>query len=251
VKARRALVRAPGNAYTRCISCHPLRHTISLSRARAQHQAYRITLSELGLDIIEMEQDNELPDACFVEDTAVVHSGKALICRLAKESRRGEEMPVERLLRQYLKTKRAELPATIEGGDVIHLPEGMISGVTQRTNKEGVRQMSAWLGTEVTTVEDRSITHLKSYATFLGKGTMLATQQYATHPALAKFDVLVVPNDETYAANSLTIDGTVLLPAGRPKTTSLVRSAGYDVVNLDTSEFEKCEGALTCLSLLF
>jgi len=30
-----------------------------------------------------------------------------------------------------------------------------------------------------------------------------------------------------------------------------VREAGFDVITLDVSEFTKCEGALTCLSIIF
>jgi dimethylargininase len=38
---------------------------------------------------------------------------------------------------------------------------------------------------------------------------------------------------------------------GYPISEQLVRDAGFDVITLDMSEFEKCEGALTCLSILF
>ena len=31
----------------------------------------------------------------------------------------------------------------------------------------------------------------------------------------------------------------------------IIENAGYDVITLDMSEFAKCEGALTCLSILF
>ena len=52
-------------------------------------------------------------------------------------------------------------------------------------------------------------------------------------------------------ANTLTIDKTVLLPKGYPKTKEMIETAGFDVITLDMSEFAKCEGALTCLSILF
>jgi len=39
--------------------------------------------------------------------------------------------------------------------------------------------------------------------------------------------------------------------AGRPRAQAMAREAGFDVLSMDVSEFEKCEGALTCLSLLF
>jgi len=41
------------------------------------------------------------------------------------------------------------------------------------------------------------------------------------------------------------------MPAGLPKAHEMVSEAGFDVMPLDVSEFEKCEGAITCLSILF
>ena len=248
---KRALVREPGSRYTRCISSHPLRHTIDVRQARAQHAEYCETLSELGLEVLTIPRDDVHPDSCFVEDNAVIHGSKALISRMAKESRRGEEEAVEEVLREYMEVKRAVAPATVEGGDVIHLPDRLISGVTQRTNPEGVAQMEAWLGVAVDTIVDPGIVHLKSYVTYLGDGTMIATRVCANHPALKGFTVLVVPDDEWYAANTLAIGETVLMPSGRPRAHAMVREAGSDVVPIDVGEFEKCEGALTCLSLLF
>lgn len=246
-----ALVREPGERYPGCISSHPLRNTVNLSRARAQHSRYCETLSELGLEIIHVPRDDVRPDSCFVEDNAVVHSGKALICRMAKESRRGEEMGVEAVLNEHIPVKRAVAPATVEGGDVIHLLDRLISGVTERTNMEGIEQMNEWLDVPVDTIFEPEIVHLKSYVTYLGKRVMIATEKYASHPVLKGFDVLVVPESEEYAANTLAIGETVLMPSGHPRASEMVAEAGFDIIVLDVGEFEKCEGAITCLSILF
>lgn len=248
---KHALTREPGNNYAACISCHPMRHTIDLKRARRQHAAYRNTLAELGIEVIMVPRDDEHPDSCFVEDNAVIRNGRALICRPAKASRRGEVGAVEDILRGYMKVKRATAPATIEGGDVIHLPDRLVSGVSQRTNLAGIRQMKDWLQTEVTQVKDMRMVHLKSYVTYLGKGLMIATSRFAGHGAFDGLETIVIPDEEGYAANTLAIGETVLMPKGRPRSAALVREAGFDVIQLDMSEFEKCEGALTCLSLLF
>ena len=170
---------------------------------------------------------------------------------MAKESRRGEEKAIEEVLKEYLMVKRAVDPATVEGGDVIHLPDRLISGVTQRTNQEGVNQMGNWLGVPVDTIINPNIVHLKSYVTYLGRNTMIVTKAYADHPTLQGYNVLVVPDEEGYAVNTLTIEDTVLMPSGHPRSQEMVREAGFEVVSLDVSEFEKCEGAVSCLSILF
>ncbi|MFX0066275.1 MAG: dimethylarginine dimethylaminohydrolase family protein [Candidatus Hermodarchaeota archaeon] len=246
-----ALVRPPGRKYGQCISAHPLQQTINLSHAYRQHKNYCKVLEELGIELIILPPDDKHPDSCFVEDTAVIRKGKALISRMAKESRQGEEETVLKVLKEHLEVKKATEPATIEGGDVIHLPDRFISGITQRTNFEGVKQLEDWLDLPVNTIVDLNIVHLKSYITYLGKNTIIATEMYTNHPFLKDFNILTVPKDETYAANTLTIGETVLMPQNFPKTKKMIAESGFEVITLQMTEFEKCEGALTCLSLLF
>jgi len=248
---KRALVREPGDRYRGCISSHPLRDLVDLSLARRQHAEYCRTLAELGMEVMRIPRDDVHPDSCFVEDNAVIYGDRAIICSMAKESRRGEEVAIESALRGFMAVKRAMPPATVEGGDVVHLPDRLISGVTERTNKKGIEEMESWLGVRVDSIFDPNIVHLKSYVTYLGRKTMIATKAYANHPALSEFNLLIVPDNEMYAANTLTIDDLVLMPEGLHAAHSLVREAGFDVKPLAVSEFEKCEGALTCLSLLF
>jgi len=245
-----AIVREPGNSYSKCISCHPLRHTIDVEKARRQHAEYCRVLADLGLELIRVPRDDENADSCFVEDNAVIHNGKALICRMAKDSRRGETGAVESILEGMVRTRRATAPATVEGGDVVHFSDRLLSGVTQRTNDHGISQMREWLEVKVDTVEDPSIVHLKSYVTHLGRDFVISTRRYSLHPALKGLSVLVVPEDEGYAADTLTIGDTVLMARGRPKSQTLVKNAGFEVISLDVGEIEKCEGALTCLSLI-
>lgn len=228
-----------------------MHHTVNVSRARVQHAEYCRVLSELGIEVIKIPRDDGHPDSCFVEDNAVVHGGRALICRMAKESRRGEEEGVEAILEEYMQVRRATAPATIEGGDVIHLPDRLICGITQRTNMVGVEQIREWLKFPVDTVKNPDIAHLKSYATYLGRGVIISAREYVSHPAFEGLLVLTVPEGAEYAADTLAIGDAVLMPAGLPEAHKMVREAGFDVIPLDVNEFEKCEGALTCLSILF
>ncbi|MEE9519310.1 MAG: arginine deiminase family protein, partial [bacterium] len=187
----KALVREPGDTYASCLSSHPQHHTVDLNKARAQHATYCDVLSDLGLEVISVPRDDLHPDACFVEDNAVVFGDKALICRMAKESRRGEQPGVAAVLEEYVKIKWAEAPAIIEGGDVVHLGDHLICGVTERTNLEGVSQLRDWLGVMVDAIDDPGIMHLKSYVTSLGGGRVVATRKYAIHPALEGLEVLM------------------------------------------------------------
>jgi dimethylargininase len=208
-------------------------------------------LEELGLEVIRLMRDDTHPDACFVEDTAVIHTGKALITRLAKTSRQGEEQAVAEVLREYFLVKSIKAPGTLEGGDVIHVDDRLISGISKRTNRAGIDQMQTYFSVTIETIEDPHLIHLKSHVTYLNNNIMLTTEPYAHHPTLSNFDILLVPDHERYAANTLTIEDTVLMPSEHPETQQLIEDAGFDVISLNMNEFAKCEGALTCLSLLF
>ena len=247
----RALVRKPSDTYKECVSSHPLHHTVDVHKAREQHNKYCKTLSELGLEIIELPIKNDFPDSCFVEDNAVVHQSRALITRMGEESRRGEDVDVEDVLKQHLAVKRAVVPATIEGGDIIHLPDRLICGITQRTNNHGVNQMMEWLDVKVDTITNPDIVHLKSYMKYLGKETMITTEEYRNHPLLKNLSLLIVPKEESYSVNCLAIGDAVVMSNRFSNTHEMVKSAGYEVITLNMSEFEKCQASLTCLSIIF
>ncbi len=247
----RAIVRPPGRRFKSCLSDHPLHHTLDFELALEQHKKYCQTLRDLGLDLIELEPDDEHPDSCFVEDTVVVHGKRAMITRMAKESRRGESVGVESVLNEFKQISSVIAPGTLEGGDVIHLPDSLLCGITKRTNIEGASQMGQWLETPVKHIEDSNIMHIKSHVTYLDRNTIILNPRYVDDPVLESYTKIVLPTEETHSANTLTIGDVVIMSARHTISSQLVKEAGFDVIQLDMSEFEKCDGALTCLSIIF
>ena len=57
--------------------------------------------------------------------------------------------------------------------------------------------------------------------------------------------------DEAYAANCIWMNGKVIVPDHFPKVAQIVKDAGYEVILVDTSEYRKIDGGLSCLSLRF
>jgi dimethylargininase len=189
---KHAIIRPPSKSYKKCISSHPLHHELDFELALAQHRKYCEALAELGLDLITLTPEYDYPDSCFVEDTVIIHKGKATITRFAKESRQGEETSIEYILKNYKQTKRIEAPGTIEGGDVIHLENFFISGLSQRTNIDGINQTASWLGVPVEIIEDSQIIHLKSYVTYIGRDTFVTTKRFANHPLLQEYSKIII-----------------------------------------------------------
>lgn len=62
-------------------------NSIDVNEARREHEEYTRVLRTLGLDVIELPPDENFPDCPFVEDTAIVCNGIALMCRPGHPSR--------------------------------------------------------------------------------------------------------------------------------------------------------------------
>ena len=96
-----------------------------------------------------------------------------------------------------------------------------------------------------------SLLHLKSGASYLGNGNMLVTSELTKRDEFEGYNRISVPEKENYAANSLWLNGRVLVPEGFPETRDLIENAGYPTITVDVSEFRKVDGGLSCLSLRF
>jgi len=81
--------------------------------------------------------------------------------------------------------------------------------------------------------------------------TILANRNWIDVQTLAGFDLIDVPEDEPWAANTLTIGDTVMTPSSFPKTRGLIEERGFKTLMIDVSELRKAEAGLTCLSLIF
>jgi dimethylargininase len=224
-------------------------------KALAQHAAYVEALRDCGLAVQVLEADEAFPDSVFIEDAAVLSGKAAVVTRPGAPSRRGEETAVAQALRSsYPHLETISAPGTVEGGDVLRAGDHFYVGHSGRTNAEGIRQLTAILakyGYPVTAVPLRGVLHLKTGIAYLENDRLLACGEFLDHPLLSGFEIVPVDPAEAYAANSLWLNGRVLVPAGFPRTQAAVARLGYEVVSVDVSEFRKLDGGLSCLSLRF
>ena len=258
----RVLVRPPTADLRRCVSGNPLRDTLDVERALEQHRAYVAALEEHGIEVLKLPPLEGFPDAVFVQDTAIIaaRSGKALLARFGEPSRRGEEESVGTFLAQLgFQVERVEEPGTLEGGDVLVTDLGLVLvGLSRRTNEAGAKQLAAWLPegvrlVEVPVLEDL---HLLSVLSYLGRGRLAFVPGRVGAEFLralrADIELVPVPPEEAYAANMLYLgDDVVLMPAGHPRTREQLVRAGLRPVEVNVSEFWKCDGGITCLCAPF
>lgn len=249
-----ALTREPARALDSCELTYREREPIDAGAAAAQHRGYCEALRACGAEVITLPASDELPDSVFVEDTAIVLDELAVLTRPGVESRRAEVEIIEpEVARLRRKVVRIEAPGTLEGGDVMRIGRTLFVGFSSRTNFEGytaLRELVAPHGYRVWPVTLFDCLHLKTGCTALNNRMVLANPDMVD---IRDFgcEVLLVDEDEPFAANVLRVGNSLLVGEEFPRTARLLADRGFDVRKVNVSEFAKAEGGLTCMSLLF
>jgi len=221
--------------------------------ALKQHDDYCRALQACGLELIKLAPDSRYPDSCFVEDAAIIVGDHAVISRLGHPTRRGEESAIADVLAGCKALVRVEAPGTIDGGDVMAVGDHFFIGLTGRTNEAGAAQLAAVArkcGMTSSTVPIDKWVHLKTAMSAVDSDTMLCLDGIPESSFSAVRKKVTVPQEEHWAANSLSTNGFVLVPTNCPRTAQRVQESGKKVLTVDTSEFQKMDGRLTCLSIL-
>jgi dimethylargininase len=254
---RHAIVRLPGDNFADGLTRVDL-GAPDPALVQAQHRAYCEALWACGLELTVLPADPAHPDGTFVEDTAIVVHGGAILTRPGAPSRLGEVDAVAAALRaHHPQPATIEAPGCVDGGDICEAGKHVFIGLSHRTNEAGAAQLADWLaghGYSSSTVDIRgidSILHLKSGVACLHGERLLLIDELADHPAFARFEKVVVDADEAYGANAVQVNDRVLLAGGHPKLAARLHGLGYQVVELDMSEYAKLDGGLSCLSLRF
>ncbi|XP_072129376.1 N(G),N(G)-dimethylarginine dimethylaminohydrolase 1 isoform X2 [Mobula birostris] len=202
---------------------------VDAARARQQHEHYVRTLgSRLGLKVLELPADEQLPDCVFVEDTAVVCGDTALLSRPGALSRRGEVESTKKVLTQLGLNivEMVDETATLDGGDILFTGKEFFVGLSHRTNQRGAEILA---------------------------DVFKNMQEMSEH----RYDKLTLPDDE--AANCVYLNtpehGHVLLHRSaeeHPESAKVFEKLkDYLLIPVANSELAKVDGGLTCCSILF
>ena len=247
-----ALVRDVSSTIAHCELTHLAREPIDPDRAAAQHRAYVAALEQLGCELHWVAPEPALPDAVFVEDTAVVVDEVAVVTRPGAPSRRPETASVSAALAPYRPVATIDAPGTMDGGDVLQLGRTVYVGRSDRTNEAGIAQLARHLGVfgyDVRSVETHGCLHLKSAITEVADGMLLANPSWIA-PGVFPGQVIPVDPAEPYAANALRVGGMVIYAAAWSRTRCRLERCGVRVLPVDVSELAKAEAGVTCCSLI-
>lgn len=249
-----AIVRVPSRRLPECELSFLEREPIDVAEARAQHRAYQVVLRAAGARVTELPALDDLPDATFVEDAAIVLDEFAVLSPMGAESRKPESETMAAALAPHRRIEWLTAPATLDGGDVLRLGRSIYVGQTPRTNAAAVAQLGALagpLGYTVTAVPVSRCLHLKSACARLDDGTVLVNPEWIDPAVFGGRHIVSVAGDEPWGANAVRVDRTIIFPASAPGTQAIVAAQGFLTTAVDVSELQKAEAGVTCLSLVF
>lgn len=247
------MVREVPDSFTQALTMGE-RPVLDVDRARSQHAAYRERLVDAGYDVTAVPADEDCPDCPFIEDAAVVLDSFAIITRPGAPERRAETGPVGEALAQVMPTHQIEAPGTVDGGDVMRIGSTVFIGRSARTNDAGIAQFAELASADalrVVAAPVAQVLHLKSAVAALDDETILIASDCTDPAVFVGYRLIEKPPSEKKGSALRLHDGMILVTANSPMTIGTLQGAGYDVSWADTTEFQKADGGLTCLSLLF
>ncbi len=268
---KRVLVRRPDEAFGDADPAH-WHYTAqpNLDGARAEHDALVSTLRDSGCEVIFHEASlPEHADAIFTHDPVIVTDEGAIVLRMGKTQRRGEEAAIAATLEGFGVPILATLEgdATAEGGDLLWLDHDTLAvGRGYRTNAEGLRQLTAALrplGASTIEVQlphaggPAACLHLMSMISMLDHDLAVVYMPLLPVPFVELLgehgiDLVEVPEDEylTMGPNVLALAPRKCLAIeGNPVTRRRMEAAGCEVLTYRGNELSlKAEGGATCLT---
>jgi len=249
---KRAIVRTPGKSIVQGLSTSNL-GIVNYQNALLQHAGYINALEHCGVEVLVLPPDEDFPDSTFVEDVALLTPHCAIITNPGAPSRKGETAGIKKVLGGlYENIEEVSHPGTVEAGDIMMVGSHFYIGISERTNRTGAEQVIDILenyGLTGSTIELEKVLHLKTGLAYLEHNNLVVCGEFINKEEFQKYNQVVIPEDESYAANCIWVNGCVIIPEGFPKTRAIIQSCGYEIVQVKVSEFQKLDGGLSCLSL--
>lgn len=224
--------------------------------ALQQYEAYLKALRDCGFSVTVLDAEASYPDGHFVEDPMIIFHDLAFVCKSGAEQRQGE---AQGLLPQLADLRVIEISgddAYMDGGDILICADRVLVGISERTTYAGAEALKKALQTvkadiRVDTVEFEGVLHLKSGLTELAPGVLIHDPALKTDYPLDWAEVITLPAEEGYAADTMPVNDTLFLAEGYPAALEIAGRYYEKVITLDMSEFQKMDGGLTCLSLRY
>ena len=171
------------------------------------------------------------------------------MCSAKEKTRRNEVESVAKFLKDHMEI--LQLKPYLDGGDILNTPEVVFAGLSNRTDAKAIKFLSEQISKKVVPVKVLKGLHLKSSVSYLGKNVLLINPERVDVGPFKGFKWVEVKDKDSYVANCLSMKNQVLIPKGYQKVRGKIHQHGFETIELEMSEFEKADGGITCLNLIF
>ena len=237
----------------------------------AQWVALMSTIERLGGTVEVVPQREDAPDMVYAmnlglgivrPDHTGRMSGHVVMSHMRYAERRMEVLLAqpwfERSGRTTAYVGRDGIGAHLEAGDVFAWGDALVAGFGPRTEELALKHLATDLGVRVRGVR---ITHPAMYHLDLAFCPLDETRAIVCPSAFADESAdalmalvpepIVLTEEEaltTFAANSIVIGRTVVMPGCPDHVRAEIEAAGFEVRIVDVSEFHKGGGSIRCLT---
>jgi len=270
------LFRRLSQSFASALQRSTLAQPIDVAKAMRQHANYTrlvqhaASSASLGPGSVVFPDSPQHADCCFIEDCLVSWPGVAVLTQPAAPSRSGEVNILDQYLHSawlqqqenLLHVHRFRGHERCDGGDVLRIKDTLFVGESERTNAAAHDRWrkicSLYSMRHVPVPVGASGLHLKSLATWVGPDVGLACASNSDGLRACKTILQYLPSsaaarvfflDEQRAANMLRVGKTIFYRPGAPVRQLQRHHPQLEFIDVDMSELEKKDGALTCCSV--
>lgn len=225
---------------------------IDYDAAMVQHENYCAIFRQYGHEVHCQAFNMDCADAAFVEDVAIALDELIVLTNMGVASRRAELAEWKGKLRTYGTVEQLPEGASVEGGDVLRFGRQLLVGVSRRTNRAGIEALTRLVeprGYSVHPVEVFGCLHLKTACAAVDDEHLLVNPDWIDMRALPAQLKPILAVDP-WGANVVRLPNCLIANSMHAATNRLLRESGYQVEEVELSEFAKAEAGPTCLSLL-
>jgi dimethylargininase len=258
-KLRKVAICAPGNEYFSVtdLKSHNITEIPDAEKTLEQFFHLRSVIKKAGCYVVDAPELRGHPNSVFTRDVSLVTPQGYIKLRMGLDSRRGEEDWMASILESLDEPCVGEIkaPGTVEGGDIILAGMVAFVGHSQRTNFEGVNQISEFLknmGYDVRIHRmDSRYLHLGGAMSMIGSKRVLCCRGIFPDSFFEGFKTIEVPHRGPSTGNVICLgeDEVIANIAENAEAIRILEDRGVKVHAIDLSEFRKGTGGPTCLIL--
>jgi N-dimethylarginine dimethylaminohydrolase len=237
--------------------------SLNLDRARRQWEELRAGIAEYA-DVVTIEPQPSLPDMVFTANAGVVYKDKAIASHFMPHERR----PEEQWFKQWFRDNGFDLldldeKIGFEGaGDCLHDRRGpwIWTGYGFRTEIEAHREIEDFFDLEVVSIRltDERFYHIDTTFCPLTDGFLMYHPPGFDYDSRIAIESRVPPHKRiivdtmdagNFACNAVNIGDQVFMNKASDPLKARLMLAGFQVNEVNLSEFLKAGGSAKCLTL--